>query len=109
MIAYVIKQVITFVIPSLSFVITYAQPNNYYESCNGLNGEELKNELHNIIKNHTSYSYTTTKSILRDSDEDPNNSSNIILVYSGNSIDKFNFASNLQVFHKFETVNPAFF
>ena len=80
----------------LSFVITYAQPNNYYESCNGLNGEELKNELHNIIKNHTSYSYTTTKSILRDSDEDPNNSSNIILVYSGNSIDKFNFASNFE-------------
>tara|TARA_B100000575_G_C23143364_1_gene666248 strand:- start:6053 stop:8272 length:2220 start_codon:yes stop_codon:yes gene_type:complete len=80
----------------LSFVITYAQPNNYYGSCNGLNGEELKNELHNIIKNHTSYSYTTTKSILRDSDEDPNNSSNIILVYSGNSIDKFDFASNFE-------------
>ena len=80
----------------LSFVISNAQPNNYYESCSGLNGEELKNELHNIIKNHTSYSYTTTKSILRDSDEDPNNSSNIILVYSGNSIDKFNFASNFE-------------
>ena len=80
----------------LSFIILHAQPNSYYESCSGLNGEELKNELHNIIKNHTSYSYSTTKSILRNSDEDPNNSSNIILVYSGNSIDKFDFASNFE-------------
>ena len=73
-----------------------SQPNNYYESCNGLEGDELKEELHNIIKNHTSFSYTTTKSILRASDEDPNNPSNIMLVYSGNSIDKFDFASNFE-------------
>ena len=71
-----------------------AQPNDYYETCNGLGGEELKEQLHNIIKDHTSFSYTTTKSILRDSDEDPNNTSNIILVYTGNSIDKFDFSSN---------------
>jgi len=73
-----------------------AQSNNYYESCNGLEGEELKEELHNIIKDHTSFSYTTTKSILRDSDEDPNNPSNIILLYTGNSIDKFDFSSNFE-------------
>ena len=73
-----------------------AQSNNYYETCNGLEGEELKEELHNIIKDHTSFSYTTTKSILRESDEDPNNPSNIILLYTGNSIDKFDFSSNFE-------------
>ena len=76
--------------------VMIAQSNNYYESCNGLEGEELKEELHNIIKDHTSFSYTTTKSILRDSDEDPNNPSNIILIYTGNSIDKFDFSSNFE-------------
>jgi endonuclease I len=73
-----------------------AQPNNYYESSFGLVGDELKQELHNIIKNHTVFSYTTTKSILRESDEDPNNMENIILTYSGNSIDKFDFASSFE-------------
>ena len=76
--------------------VSLSQPNNYYESCIGLEGDELKSELHNIIKDHTAYSYTMTKSILRDADEDPNNPSNIILVYSGNSIDKFDFASNFE-------------
>jgi endonuclease I len=78
-----------------SYLVT-AQSNNYYETCNGLEGEELKEELHNIIKDHTSFSYTTTKSILRESDEDPNNPSNIILLYTGNSIDKFDFSSNFE-------------
>ena len=77
-------------------ILAISQPSNYYVTCNGLEGAELKEELHNIIKDHTSFSYTTTKSILRDADEDPNNSANIILVYSGNSIDKFDFASNFE-------------
>ena len=73
-----------------------SQSSDYYESCLGLSGLELKQELHNIIDDHTYFSYTTTKSILRAADEDPNNPSNIILVYSGNSIDKFDFASNFE-------------
>ena len=77
-------------------VYVFAQPVNYYQSCFGLSGEELRSELYNLIKDHTSFSYTTTKTILRESDEDNNNPSNIILVYSGNSIDKFDFASNLE-------------
>ena len=75
---------------------TFSQTTDYYETCAGLEGNELRQELHNIIKGHTSFSYTTTKSILRESDEDPNNPSNIKLVYSGNSIDKFDFASNFE-------------
>ena len=88
------KNILSLII-SFNF-ICWGQPSNYYETCIGLSGEDLKNELHNIIKNHTAFSYTTTKAILRDADEDPNNSSNIILVYSGNSIDKFDFASNFE-------------
>jgi len=73
-----------------------AQTTNYYESCNGLSGEALRAELHNIIKDHQSFSYTTTKTILREADEDYNNPDKIILVYTGNSIDKFDFASNFE-------------
>ena len=73
-----------------------AQTTNYYESCNGLSGEALRAELHNIIKDHQSFSYTTTKTILREADEDYNNPENILLVYTGNSIDKFDFASNFE-------------
>ena len=73
-----------------------AQTTNYYESCIGLSGEALRAELHNIIKDHQSFSYTTTKTILREADEDYNNPDNIILVYTGNSIDKFDFASNFE-------------
>jgi len=73
-----------------------AQPTNYYESCLGLSGDALRAELHNIIKDHQSFSYTTTKTILREADEDYNNPANILLVYTGNSIDKFDFASNFE-------------
>ena len=89
------KKLILYITIALNY-ICWSQPNNYYENCIGLSGDELKEELHNIIKDHTAFSYTTTKAILRDADEDPNNSSNIILVYSGNSIDKFDFASNFE-------------
>ena len=74
----------------------FSQSVNYYQSCFGLSGEDLKSELHELISDHTSYSYTTTKTILREADEDPNNAANIILVYTGNSIDKFDFSSNLE-------------
>lgn len=77
-------------------IYLFSQPTNYYQSCFGLSGEDLKSELHELINDHNSYSYTTTKNILRESDEDPNNPENIILVYTGNSIDKFDFSSNLE-------------
>ena len=89
------KKIIIYITIILSYS-AWSQPNSYYESCAGLTGGELKEELHNLIKDHNVFSYTTTKSILRDADEDPNNSENIILVYSGNSIDKFDFSSNFE-------------
>ena len=50
-------------------LFSISQTVDYYQSCFGLSGEELKSELHELISDHTSYSYTTTKDILRESDE----------------------------------------
>ena len=89
------KNLINTILLTIPFTI-FSQTVDYYQSCFGLYGEELRSELHELISDHTSYSYTTTKNILRESDEDPDNPSNIILVYTGNSIDKFDFSSNLE-------------
>ena len=44
---------------SLGFaLLVSAQPANYYNSANGLTGNQLKVALHNIIKGHTSISYS---------------------------------------------------
>ncbi len=42
---------------SLALSVT-AQPANYYNSANGLTGNQLKVALHNIIKGHTTISYS---------------------------------------------------
>ena len=51
------KILLFFVALSLSLA-TFAQPANYYDSANGLTGNQLKIALHNIIKGHTSISYS---------------------------------------------------
>ncbi|MCF6352716.1 MAG: endonuclease, partial [Cyclobacteriaceae bacterium] len=73
----------------------YAQiPAGYYDGTSGLTGEQLKSKLHTIIRNHTVKTYSEVKDVLRDVDEDPNNSSNVILIYTRRSISKSDFASN---------------
>jgi endonuclease I len=67
-------------------------PEGYYDGTEGVNGEELKTVLHNIIDNHVEYSYNFLRDVLLPySDEDPNNSSNVILLYTGWSISKNDF------------------
>ncbi|HAF28413.1 MAG TPA: hypothetical protein DCG75_05130, partial [Bacteroidales bacterium] len=65
-------------------------PANYYDGTEGLEEEALKAVLNDIIKGHTIYTYTSTLTdtwdILKESDADPNNPSNVILVYSGRSV-----------------------
>ncbi len=76
----------------LSFAIFAQIPAGYYDSAAGLNGAALKNALHNIIKNHTEYSYDDLRDfILKNTDEDPNNSNNVILIYTGRSQAKSTF------------------
>lgn len=65
-------------------------PDGYYSSAQNLTGTELKSALHNIIKGHITFPYTSsgtdTWDILKASDRDPNNPSNVILFYTGWSV-----------------------
>ncbi|MGE8080449.1 endonuclease [Peribacillus loiseleuriae] len=60
----------------------------YYQNASGKIDKELKMALHNIIKDHTQLSYSQVWDAIKDTDEDPNNSNNVILLYSGKSISK---------------------
>ena len=80
----------------LAYLPLMAQSPDYYQSVQQLTGEELRNELHEIIKAHNEFSYSSTKNILRLADEDPDNENNVILVYKGNSISKDDFSTNMQ-------------
>lgn len=60
----------------------------YYTGVEGLTGEALKKALHDIIDDHVKYSYDDIWDILKESDEDPNNPDNVILLYSGISRSK---------------------
>ncbi len=67
-------------------------PTSYYQQANGLSGEGLKEALYQIISNHIVYPYTSSSTdtwdILQQSDQDPLNHNNMILVYTGRSQDK---------------------
>ena len=74
----------------------FAQSPDYYNSIQQLTGDDLEDALHDILKEHNEFSYSSAKQILKDSDQDPNNNNNIMLVYKGISIPKSDFASNME-------------
>jgi len=84
-----IKSLILLLFP----IITFAQiPANYYLSAENNSDGDLKYQLNQIIDEHTIFPYTEYGStdvwdILKETDRDPNNSSNVILIYSGISVD----------------------
>lgn len=57
----------------------------YYKSALNLQGSSLKAQLHNIIKDHVEFSYSQVWDALKDTDQDPKNSNNVILLYTGRS------------------------
>lgn len=65
-------------------------PAGYYNSAENKSGEELKASLHEIIKNHEEFTYsssnTDTWDILKETDRDTTNPENVILFYSGWSV-----------------------
>tara|TARA_X000000368_G_scaffold11173_1_gene8965 strand:- start:239 stop:1264 length:1026 start_codon:yes stop_codon:yes gene_type:complete len=76
-----------FILFFLSLFFLNAQvPNGYYNSAENTTGTDLKDKLNNIIDNHTTKSYSAAYDILEESDVDPNNSNNVILIYSGESV-----------------------
>ena len=62
-------------------------PLGYYDDALGLTGETLKDTLNDIITTHTEFPYTNTNTdvwdMLREADEDPLNSDNVVMFYSG--------------------------
>ena len=69
----------------------YDPPAGYYASAEGLTGPALRSALHDIIDDHTIFAYDGGDSFqaLRSLDQDPNNSSRVLTVYSGTSEPKF--------------------
>ncbi|MCK4716471.1 MAG: endonuclease [Candidatus Marinimicrobia bacterium] len=61
-------------------------PAGYYDDAEGKVGAELKAALHNIINGHTEKSYGDARYILDETDQDPDNSNNVRVVYSNHSV-----------------------
>jgi endonuclease I len=61
--------------------------STYYQSAEGLTGSALKSQLHTIINTgFVGVTYGDARYMLDDTDRDPNNSNNVILLYLGTSV-----------------------
>jgi hypothetical protein len=67
----------------------------YYDQAHGKSGATLKTALHNIIDDHTEISYSNVWEALRNTDEDPVNPNNVILLYTGRSQSKLSNGSGV--------------
>ncbi|KRF19131.1 ribonuclease [Nocardioides sp. Soil797] len=61
------------------------ESDDYYADALGKTGTELRNSLHTIISVQTKLSYSQVWDALKETDEDPNNANNVILLYSARS------------------------
>ncbi|WP_252225539.1 endonuclease [Clostridium sp. ZBS2] len=59
--------------------------DTYYTDAIGKSGKALKSSLHEIIDDNKKLSYAAVWEALMDTDEDPNNTNNVILLYTGRS------------------------
>lgn len=67
----------------------YRNYRYYYADATGiLDKVTLKQALHDIIDDHVALSYSGVWEALKDTDEDPNNPNNVILLYTGRSQSK---------------------
>ncbi|WP_335933235.1 endonuclease I family protein [Streptomyces sp. PTD5-9] len=64
--------------------------DTYYRDAIGKSGPTLKSALHTIISKQSKISYSQVWDALKNTDQDPANSSNVLLVYSGRSVPKNN-------------------
>jgi len=74
----------------LAFNALQAQPLPYYQDAYNEDGEDLREALYDIIKVHTRLQYssssTDTWDVLKVSDKDTTNTSNVCLIYAGVSV-----------------------
>lgn len=99
------KQIIFLIAGLLWSMSLSAQiPPGYYNGTEGLNGSQLKSVLHGIIDNHDEPSYNDLRDfILPESDEDPQNSNNVILLYTGRSQAKSTFGGGVNDWNREHT------
>lgn len=89
------NRILTLIILLYASIIFAQIPNGYYDEADGLVNDDLKLALHNIIDNHVEYSYNNLRDfILKATDEDPDNSNNVILLYTGRSQAKNTFGGD---------------
>ena len=73
-----------------SIMVFGQAPDTYYDTAENLADDALKTGLNEIINNHTEFTYTSPSTdvwdILKQTDRDPDNSENVILIYSGVSV-----------------------
>ncbi|MER6688072.1 endonuclease I family protein [Streptomyces minutiscleroticus] len=67
---------------------TTAHDDTYYAAAIGKTGTALKSSLHTIVRNQTKISYSAVWDALKVTDQDPANSNNVKLLYSGISRSK---------------------
>lgn len=67
---------------------TEPEPGGYYDGTAGLAGGQLEAALHAIISEQTTLSYAQVWEALKVTDEDPANTNNVILLYTGRSQSK---------------------
>jgi endonuclease I len=79
--------------------------SGYYNSVSGLSGAALKDGLHTILHStHTTqFSYTAVTDKLKITDEDPNNSNNVIEIYTGWSVPKSSYGGDVTDWNKEHT------
>ena len=65
-----------------------AAPDGYYDDAEGKTGDELKAALNGIISEQEVLSYGDVWDALKQTDEDPDNPNNVILLYKGTSESK---------------------
>lgn len=79
--------------PNKSGTINIENPsafNSYYKLIDGINSKDLKEDLHDLIDDNRVLPYTSSSGIdvwdaLMQTDEDPSNPNNVILLYTGYS------------------------
>ncbi len=79
------KYLLLIIVLLLQSVNIFSQ-TDYYSGTDGINGAALKSILHNKIKNHKQYSYDQVWDLLKETDKDPNNAANVILIYTDVSV-----------------------
>jgi endonuclease I len=62
--------------------------STYYAPAVGKSGSALRTSLHDIVDDHTRLSYDAVWTALKDTDQDPANTANVIELYTGRSISK---------------------